>query len=76
MDPDEIRAARLSLGLTQELMAPLLGYGDKMRVSEIELGRRKPSDAVVRLLVAYLEGYRPKDWPEEEQVAGRAPRRK
>lgn len=63
MTPDEIRAARQQLGLTQAHLARVLGYGDHMRVHEIETGKRTPSDAVVRLLRAYLAGYRPDDWP-------------
>jgi DNA-binding transcriptional regulator YiaG len=63
MTPAEIRAARLSLGLTPEQAAPLLGYGARSRISEIETGARNPSAAAARLLRAYLDGYRPSDWP-------------
>lgn len=64
MNPDEIKQARNSLGLTQSQLAPLLGYGATPRVAEIESGARNASDCVVRLLRAYLDGYRPSDWPE------------
>jgi transcriptional regulator with XRE-family HTH domain len=67
MSPTEIREARLRLGLTQAELAPLLGYSDVMRVSELERGVRKPGAAVVRLLHAYLEGYRPENWPVRQQ---------
>lgn len=63
MTPAEIREARQTLGLTQPQIAPLLGYGSKSRVAELESGARNPSDTVIRLLRAYLDGYRPKDWP-------------
>jgi DNA-binding transcriptional regulator YiaG len=63
MSPAEILRARLMLGLTQAQLAPLLGYRDVTRVSELERGVRKPSAAVLRLLRAYLDGYRPPDWP-------------
>jgi hypothetical protein len=46
-------------------MAPLLGYNDAMRVSDLERGVRAPSGGVVRLLAAYISGYRPDDWPDD-----------
>jgi len=62
--PEEIRQARKELGLSGEQMAEMLGYGPvRQRVSAIEAGRVVPHDAVVRLLRAYLAGYRPPDWP-------------
>lgn len=63
MTPAEIRTARQSLGLTQAQFALLLGYGAKSRIAELENGARAPSGAVVRLIRAYLDGYRPADWP-------------
>lgn len=41
----------------------MLGYGSDARISEIERGKREPGASVVRLLSAYLDGYRPNDWP-------------
>lgn len=64
----QIKAARKQLSLTQEQLAIIMGYGDKMRISELERGIRKPSPAAERLLTAYLDGYRPSDW---EEIAGR-----
>jgi len=63
MTPATFKQARQSLGLTQSQIAPLLGYGDKTRISELERGTREPGAAVVLLLRAYLAGYRPDDWP-------------
>lgn len=65
MTPTEIREARTTLGLTGAQMGAVLGYGEgaRMRVSELERGVRQPSESVVRLLRAYLDGYRPDDWP-------------
>lgn len=64
MTPAErFRAARQSLGLTQAQLADAMGYGDKMRISDIERGVRDPSPAAERLLQAYLDGYRPQGWP-------------
>ena len=66
MTPYAFNTARRKLGLTQAQAARLLGYGAAPRISEIERGERQPSETVVRLLRAYLDGYRPEDWPTEE----------
>lgn len=63
MTPAEFRDARKTLGLTQAELSAVLGYGDKARISEIERGARAPGPAVVRLMRAYSDGYRPFDWP-------------
>lgn len=63
MTPTEFREARQKLGLDQVQAAKLLGYGAAPRISEIERGTRAPGASVVRLLRAYLDGYRPADWP-------------
>lgn len=68
MTREEFRQARKSLGLTQAQIAPLLGYGHKERVSEIERGVSSPGDAVLLLMEAYLSGYRPKNWPEKTKA--------
>lgn len=70
MTPRELKTARHRLGLTQEQLGRLLDT-DKQSVYRMELepGRlthRKPPPRYVKLLTAYLEGYRPKDWPKEE----------
>jgi transcriptional regulator with XRE-family HTH domain len=64
MTPSEFKSARQALGLTQSALAPLLGLGAAVRVSEIERGIRNVSPCVERLLNAYLDGYRPNDWNE------------
>lgn len=66
MTPKQLCAARKSLGLTPAQIAPLLGYSSTSRVYEIENGRRNPSAAAIMLLRAYLDGYRPEDWPIDE----------
>ena len=63
MTPTEIRAAREVLRLTQAQIAPLLGYGSQSRIAEIEGGKKGVGASVIRLLQAYVDGYRPKDWP-------------
>lgn len=65
MNAEQIKHARSNLGLTQSQMAKLLGYGAVARISEIENGSRDPGISVVRLLQAYMEGYRPDDWPDQ-----------
>lgn len=64
MTPTDIRAARQRLGLSQEQMALMLGYSARYTVSDIERGTKNPSPAAVRLLQAYIDGYRPNDWPK------------
>lgn len=64
MTPTDFKSARQQLGLTQAGLARVLGYGAAPRIAEIEAGRRNPSDSVLRLLRAYLDGYRTDDWPE------------
>jgi transcriptional regulator with XRE-family HTH domain len=62
----DAKEARVRLGLTQEQMGSMLGYqGDHVRqmVYEIETGRKPLMPCQRRLLEAYLEGYRPRDWP-------------
>lgn len=68
MTPAEIIAARKELGLTQAGLARMLGYSSRTGAYKIETGLVKPSAAVVRLLRAYLDGYRPEDWPLQAKV--------
>ena len=63
MTPAEIKALRKKFGMTQAKLAAILGYGSKTRIAELEAGTFAPGPAVIRLLRAYLEGYRPRDWP-------------
>lgn len=61
MTPDEFRAIRKGLGLTQATLADWLGYGHRLRVTEIERGSMGISATLARLMVAYRDGYRPAD---------------
>lgn len=68
MTPDEIKAARKSLGLSVAELAALMDI-DAHGVRRVEMREnaataRKPPARFVRLLRAYLAGYRPPDWPE------------
>jgi DNA-binding transcriptional regulator YiaG len=63
MTPDDIREARQSLGLIAKQLAAVMG----VRVATIyewESGRLNISAMGARLLRAYLDGYRPDDWPQ------------
>jgi transcriptional regulator with XRE-family HTH domain len=65
MTPQEFKEARKALGLTQSQMATVLGYGAQSRISDVERGVQPVTDTVSRLIHAYLNGYRPKDWPPQ-----------
>lgn len=66
MTPAEIREARRKLGLSLEQLATLLGYQGEQRrqmMHKIEAGLRDLREPQRRLLEAYIEGYRPRDFP-------------
>jgi len=64
-----IRKAREHLGFKRRTMAHLLGYrGDhaEKRMQELEQGRRVIPASTMILMAAYVGGYRPQNWPEED----------
>lgn len=63
MTPAEIAAARATLGLTQAQLSAVMGLRGPATISEWERGREAIGGSNVRLLHAYLAGYRPPDWP-------------
>ena len=68
MLPEQIKEARRVLGLTQSQLAALLDT-DGQSVRRMEMNpdastSRKPAPRMVRLIQAYLSGYRPIDWPK------------
>lgn len=67
MTPAEIKQARQSLGLSVAQLAALLETDPqtirRMEQSETANTFRRPAPRMVRLLRAYLSGYRPPDWP-------------
>jgi transcriptional regulator with XRE-family HTH domain len=67
MTPQEIREARLRLGLTQDQLANVMGLSSGMTVSDWERGIRNANRQARRLLRAYLDGYRPENWPVRQQ---------
>ena len=71
MTPHQVREARHSLGLELSEMALMLGYfGAQMKsqMRDLETGRRELREPQRRLIQAYLEGYRPEDWPRFSAV--------
>lgn len=66
--PDDFREAQHQLGLSDAELAPLLGCSAvqlrRMKVDDPSLPSHRPVQPVTaRLLQAYLDGYRPPDWP-------------
>lgn len=68
MTPNQLARARERLGLTLEEMATMLGYLGAQRRQmqyDLETGRREIREPQRRLVEAYLNGYRPADWPKQ-----------
>lgn len=73
MTPDDVKAARAALGLSQSQLSRLLGFSVETSppnargapVARIERGAKPIGGAEERLLRAYLDGYRPGDWPTQ-----------
>lgn len=67
MSPAEVKDARHTLGLSASEMARLLDTDQqtirRMEQSETANTFRRPAPRMVRLITAYLDGYRPDDWP-------------
>jgi hypothetical protein len=69
MTPTQFREALQSLRLDQAAAVKMLGYKRQASISDLCTGKRNPSGATVRLLQAYLDGYRPTDWPTQKAPA-------
>lgn len=67
MTPSEIREARQKLGLSASQLAAMLDTDPqtirRMEQSETAKTFRSPAPRMVRLIRAYIDGYRPEDWP-------------
>lgn len=67
MTSAEIKEARHTLGLSASQLAKLLDTDPqtirRMEQSEAANTFRRPAPRMVRLIRAYLDGYRPGDWP-------------
>lgn len=71
MTPADLKAARHTLGLSLTQMARLLGYcgtHGAQQVRKMESGGRAIREAQALLVRAYLDGYRPQDWPKKEDA--------
>lgn len=55
MTPNDFRAARLRLGMTQAALAEALGYSAARVVSAIETGNRNPGPTAIKLLQVLLK---------------------
>lgn len=69
MTPEQIKGARHDLGLTTAQLGQMLDIKDertmRKHMQPVESAQHKqPSPRMVRLLKAYLAGYRPDDWPK------------
>lgn len=78
MSPAEIQKARVQLGLSVDDMARMLGHtGQHQRrlesAPDAEM-HRPARPTTCRLLRAYLDGYRPADWPEHSRPGQAAKR--
>lgn len=67
MTPAEMKDARKKLGLSVNQMATMIDT-DPLSVRRMEGNpdaktHRHPAPRMVRLIEAYLSGYRPLDWP-------------
>lgn len=65
MTNDEFKSIRETLQLTQAQLARVLGYHGAMAISVYErpTNPRSVPPLLARLMVAYRDGYRPKNWP-------------
>ncbi len=68
MTAQELKHAKSLFGLTLSQLARMLGYegkhGDRV-VQHLLSGERTIRPAQARLMQAYLDGYRPDDWPND-----------
>jgi DNA-binding transcriptional regulator YiaG len=68
MTPNDVKYARQTLGLTLKDFSVMLDTDAstirKMELNEESSQYRRPAPRMVRLIMAYLKGYRPPDWPK------------
>lgn len=71
MDHIELKEARRALGLTQKQLAEMLD-SDAQSIRRMEMAPDKKSSRTLppraeRLIRAYLDGWRPTDWPQQQR---------
>jgi transcriptional regulator with XRE-family HTH domain len=70
LTPKQFKEARKRLGLSVSQMAAALGVGDvqirRMQVDADKESHRPVMPTTEKLIRAYLDGYRPRDWPAQE----------
>lgn len=71
MSAAEFKKARRRLGLSVYEMARVLGvkpnHVRRMETADLNSSRARPvMPTTERLMIAYLDGYRPDDWPDLE----------
>lgn len=73
MTPTYIKEARRQLGLSCDQLGKFLDTDAqtirRMEQSSAASTFRKPAPRMVRLIRAYLDGYRPNDWPQKKGEA-------
>jgi len=70
MTPADIRAARIKLGLTQDELAAALGLTSGAVISRAERGVSTLGKPAKLLILVYLDGYRPANWPKPTEMVG------
>ena len=70
MTPEEIKEARTVLGLSLSQFAEMLDTDKqtarRMEFAEDAVTYRQPAPRMIRLIDAYIAGFRPYDWPKGE----------
>lgn len=64
LSADEFKEIRHAFGFSQKVMGDMVSAG-LQTVSEWERGLRPVDPKAARLAIAYMDGYRPKDWPNQ-----------
>lgn len=72
MTPEEIKQARIDLGLTVQQFGAMLDIRSPRAVLAYmapvtSATHKAPPVRLVRLVRAYMAGYRPNDWPIKEE---------
>lgn len=62
MTHEELREARIVIGLTQTQLGSVLGY-TREHIAQLEGGRRAIQRPAALAVEAMLDGWRPDDWP-------------